>query len=284
MKTVPSAAPQKKSSPRFLMAGLALLGLACASMATAPDLRAQEAEREPVTISVVVSNPSKEKTQTIPVKIDLPKEITPSEIVENEGLQVQYDDQRSIYFLYNSKVELKPKQTRVFNVQVKDVWFIPKSALAEVGSEAQRLLARLKGTEYYDSGKRLYDLIGEKVAGIEAKQNDETLGQKQRIGAYRLNLLAMEEIKQLLEKMEKILTVTGGVPTPNIPEKLKSDAPSAKTTWMIIFAILIFVGSVGLVFFVTWYRKAAAEKTVRDESQGAMPGDLPGEDVRNRVA
>jgi hypothetical protein len=283
MKTVHAAREKRK----LAVTGCFFLGLAFLLLQT--PLGAQEAspgaERDPVTISVVVANPSKVKIQTIPVKIDLPKEITPADILENEGMQVQYDDQRSMYFLFNEKVELQPKQTRIFNVQVKDVWFIDKRILDEYRSEADRLLARLDGTEYYDSGKRLHDLIGEKLTGIHAKQNDETLGQKNRIGAYRINLQVIEEIKELLAKMEKILTVTGGIPSPEIiPENMKSDAPSAKTTWMIIFVILIFVGSLGLIIFMTWFKRAAAEKSILPNDSRDLPGDFPHAQTKNRVA
>jgi len=251
-----------------------------------PLAHAQSQDEETITISVVVANPSKEKTQTIPVKIDLPQEVTPEDIIDKGDLEVQYDDQKSSYFLYNKAVELKPKQTRVFEVQVKNVWKIPQEEIGELSSYAEMLIKKLEGSDYYESGKRLYDLAQKELSEIKLRQSDENLGQKQRIGAYRLNRKAMEQIKQYLEKMEKILSFQGGPPVPEMLQesKLKSDAPSTKTTWLIIFAVLFFVGLLGLQFFYTWHKRAMAEKSSMDTQRRKLPGNAPVTGPEHKVA
>ncbi len=255
----------------FYSFGLLLLGVI-----TALPLNAfsQAVEREPVTISVVAANPSKEKTQTIPVKIDLPQEVKPEDILEKGELEVQYDDARSTYFLFNKEVTLKPLETRVFNVIVRNVWMIPEAKIAELRSYTNLLLDRLKKSEYFESAKKLADGIFVKLDGVIAKQKDETLGQKQRIGAYRVNLQILEQVKEDLAKMEKILTFQGGPPVPDMLQqsKVKSDAPSTKTTWLIIFCIIVFIALLGTQFFFTWHRRAASEKSFSDKQKQNLPG------------
>ncbi len=234
----------------------------------------QVADQEPVTISVVAANPSKEKTQTIPVKIDLPQEVKPEDIFEKGELEVQYDDVRSTYFLYNKAVILKPLETRVFNVVVRNVWTIPQAKIAELRAYSVLLLGRLKGSEFFESGKKLADGIASKLDGIIVKQGDESLGQKQRIGAYRVNMQTLDQVKEDIAKMEKLLTFQGGPPVPEMLQesKVKSDAPSTKTTWLIIFSIIVFIALLGTQFFVTWSRRASAEKAVSDQQKQQIPG------------
>jgi hypothetical protein len=78
--------------------------------------------------------------------------------------------------------------------------------------------------------------------------------------------------------MEKLLSFTGGTPVPQMLEEspIKSDAPSTKTTWMLIFMILIFVGLLGGLFFWTWHRKAQEEKSLGVLKQGVFPQGTPG--------
>ena len=59
--------------PLFLAAVLTLQGWMGQAWA-APD------QREPITMRVVAVNPSEEKTRTIPVRIDLPMEVTPAHV------------------------------------------------------------------------------------------------------------------------------------------------------------------------------------------------------------
>lgn len=235
---------------------------------------AQAVDKEPVTISVVVANPSKGKTQTIPVKIDLPQEVKPEDILEKGELNVQYDDQRSSYFLFNKEVTLKPLETRIFNVLVRNVWVIPQSQIDDFRSYVALLLVRLKNSEYLETGTKLSAGINQKLDGIVAKQKDETLGQKQRIGAYRINLQVIEQIKEDIARMEKILTFQGGPPVPEMLQesKIKSDAPSTKTTWLIILSIMVFIGLLGTQFFFTWHRRAASEKAFADKQKQKLPG------------
>lgn len=239
---------------------------------------AQAEKRDPVTISVVVANPSKEKSHTIPIKIDLPQEVKPEDILEKGELELQYDDQKSSYFLYNPQVALKPQETRVFNVLVKNVWIIPNNKLSELKSYTKLLMGRLEKSEFAEQAKKIAESVNQRLDDIDAKQRDESVGQKQRIGAYRYNLQTIEAIKQDLEKMEKLLTFQGGAPVPEMLQesKIKSDAPSTKTTWMIILSIVAFISLLGFQFFFTWHRRAASEKAITDSQKQKLPGAASG--------
>ena len=233
-------------------------------------------EREPMTLRVVAVNPSADKSRTIPVRIDLPQEVKPSDILDHGDLEVEFDTDRSLYYVHKDDVTLAPKQTRVFEVLVRDVWFITDPTLDSLRSHTQLLLRRLEKSEYYESAKQLADSITTRLDDIQKMQVDETIGRKQRIGNYRRNLQALETIKEDLARMEKLLAFSGGPPVPEMMKEspLKSDAPSTTTTWLVIFLIMIFMGLLAGQFFFTWQRRA--KSTAEFGGLGQTPTTAPG--------
>ncbi len=240
-------------------------------------LAAPNPDRETVTISVVAANPSADTPKTFPIRIDLPQEVTPEGVLDSGELKMTYDDQKATYFLYKQEVVLKPKETRVFNVVVKDVWFILPKTLEDLEKHGNLILDRLKGSDFFDSGKEIMDSIKKRLDEISVKQSDEAVGQKVRIGQYRYNLQIIAQIKEDLAKMEKLLTFQGSVPVPEILEnsKLKSDAPSTKTTWLIILSIMVFMALLGSQFYITWQKRVRAEHEFYEKQNEDLPGDTP---------
>ncbi|MBI3322569.1 MAG: hypothetical protein HYZ94_02695 [Candidatus Omnitrophica bacterium] len=214
-------------------------------------------EREPVTFKIVTVNPSADKTQSVPVKIELPQEVTPKDIMERGDLSVEFDDDKGSYYVFKEKVELAPKEVRVFEVVVKDLWFVPNEKVENLRNYKNIVLGRLKGTEYETSGNDLGKNIDLLLDGIKTLQEDESVSRKSRIGNYRRNLSTLDQVKEELARMEKLLAFTGGPPVPEMLEEspLKSDAPSNTTTWLVIFLILSFLGLLAGQFFFTWHRR-----------------------------
>lgn len=242
---------------------------------------AAQAEREPVTLRVVVVNPSAEKPQTVPVRIDLPTEVAPGDMLDSGDLSVEYDDERGNYYVYKKEVELAPKETRIFEVVVKDKWFVPEERLEGLKNYTKVLLERLKGSAYADTAKQMGENVLARLEGIKAEQADLTLSRKTRIGNFRRHTLALGLIKEDLARMEKLLSFTGGPPVPEMlkESKLKSDAPSQTTTWAVIFLILIFLGLLGGQFFFTWHRRIKATQdtaAIREAAFDILSSTRPG--------
>ncbi len=233
----------------------------------------EAAEREPVTLRVVAVNPSAEKKQVVPVRIELPQEVTPQDILDRGNLDLEYDDDHALYYVYKQDVELAPKETKIFQVTVKDVWFVPEVQLDLLKEQTNRLLARLAGSEYAEAGNKLAQSILERIDGIAGVQADETLSRKSRIGAYRKNLQILAEVREDLARLEKLLTFAGGPPVPEMLEEspLKSDAPSTTTTWLVIFLIVIFMGLLAGQFFFTWQRRVKSAADFSQSQQAAFP-------------
>ena len=270
--------------------GVALGTLALVMLAQVA-VAAPDKESAPIKFRVVAVNPSETKTQQVPIKYYLPQEVTPKDIVELNGLDVEYDDTKSSYFVQKDNVELAPRETKIFEVQVKDVWTISQRQMDTLRTQAQRILSRLEKTTYYDSAKTIADSIDQRLTEIATSQADESLSRKRHIGAYRYNLQAIDQIKKDLQDMEKLLSFVGGPPIPRMLQesKLKSDAPSTKTTWLLILLIVVFLGMLGAIFFFTWHAKARVAQELTTISHATYAADQkppasPGRDVPGKAA
>lgn len=272
---------RRKNSPATPLAFHAFLILAAFVLLAPAQAAAQEAQNlDPVTMSVVVANPSKDKAKTIPVKIDLPMEVKPEDILEHGDLKVAYDDSRSVYFLVNEAVELAPQETKVFNVIVKNVWVIEQLELDELRTRTEYDVKRLEGTAFQELGAQIAASIYADLQTIVARQADDSLGQKQRIGAYRLNRQLIDKIREALEKLEKMMTQTGAPPVPDFVEKKlrNADAPSTKTTWFIIYGVMFFSALLVGALFISWMRQSKAEKMYYEHGEpmdSAESGNRP---------
>ncbi len=64
-----------------------------------------------IKLRIVAVNPSKDKVQKVPIKIYMPKEVIPDDIIDMGQLKVGYDSEKSMYFAYDDAAELKPLET-----------------------------------------------------------------------------------------------------------------------------------------------------------------------------
>ena len=55
------------------------------------------------------------------VKFDLPGELTADDILDTNGLQLDYSVDDADYYVYGD-VTLKPKESKTFRIHVKDKW------------------------------------------------------------------------------------------------------------------------------------------------------------------
>jgi len=228
-----------------------------------------------VKFRIVALNPSKIKTQKTKVKYYLPAEVKPKDVSDTSGLELEYDSEKSIYYVYKSELELSPGEMHVFEVEVEDIWFVPDKQLADLKNRTNSIMDRLKeNTQYYEKAKEIADTIYPRTEEISATQADEAVSREQHIGIYRQNLLTIEQIKEDIARMEKILVTAGGPPAPDMlaKTKIKADEPSKTMTWMVIFIITIFTGLLAAVLFFTWHRQSRIGK---DELLAAKKSAFP---------
>lgn len=234
----------------------------------------EEANAESFTFKIVVVNPSKTKSQTTEVKRYLPVEVTPEDVLDLDGLTLEYDTQNSLYYAYDKEVQLQPTEVRIFEIEINDIWLIPDKDTDDLKNRTDSILAKLEDTEYYFKAKQIGDDIYLNLAEIENSQSDDLLSRDQHIGVYRQNLNTLESIKEDLQRLEKILVTAGGPPAPEMlaKTKIKADSPSKTMTWIVIFIIIIFIGLLTAVLFFTWQHQGRiTADTLMESKKSAFP-------------
>ncbi|MFH0985437.1 MAG: hypothetical protein V1882_07850 [Candidatus Omnitrophota bacterium] len=232
-----------------------------------------------VVIRVIVANPSEKKTQEVPVKVYLPQETKPDDVMDKGDLDFGYDEKKAVYFVYKDKVLLAPKETRVFEVELKDIWFIPDETLNGLRTQTEKIMKRIEGTPYFDQAKLIADTIFGRLDRVATSQADESVNKELHIGLYRANLIVIDNVKADIAKLEKMLVAVGAPPAPELlaESKLNLKTPSRATTWFIIFAILVFIGLLGVVFFFTWQSQVKETHEFPEDKDGTKPSGSDGD-------
>lgn len=225
------------------------------------------AEAANIRFKIVAVNPSKVRAQRVPIKVYLPQEVKREDIVDLAGLNLEYDLTNSLFYVYKDDLYLEPAQTRIFEVEIKDIWVIPENTLKEVKDKINELLKIFEGTEYFEKMKDIAQRGEALLNEIVKSQSDESLSRSQHIGVYRTNVKALARLKEELSEMEKILQRERGPLTPQMltKTKFKTESPTKTATWIAIFVIVFFLGILSVVVFFTWYRQAKATEKIISE-------------------
>ncbi|MCX5703359.1 MAG: hypothetical protein NT066_02540, partial [Candidatus Omnitrophica bacterium] len=227
-----------------------------------------------VVFRIMVANPSKAKRQSVDVKYYLPQEVKPKDVIDAGILDFEYDSEQSIYYAYKPAVELAPSEIRVFEIEINDVWLIPDKQLDNLKKRTEDILKRLEKTDYYEKGKETADSIFTRLNKIAVSQTDEKVSRAQHIGAYRTNLLELQQIKEDIAALEKALATAGGPLAPEMLAKtrIKGESPNKTMTWVIIFIVITFTGLMAAVLFFTWHNQA---KLIKEEFLSAKKSAFP---------
>jgi hypothetical protein len=227
-------------------------------------------EAATVKFRITAANPSRVKNQIVPVKVFLPEEIKPANVLDAGGLNLEFDSHSSSFYVYREGMLLKPGELRVFEVEVQDVWLIPQQQIDDLKQRADILLGSLANSEYHARMKNLAQTIDSALAEVVKTQNDETISKSQHIGAYRINVKTVAKLKEEISAMEKIIeNMQTGPLTPDVfsKSKFKSKVPTRTATWLIIFSVIIFIALLSAVFFFTWYQQSKVTQKVISEAR-----------------
>lgn len=227
-----------------------------------------------VTFRVIAINPSKTKSQKTEVKKYLPEEIRPKDVIDSGGLDIEYDTDKSLYYAYKESVELTPAEVRVFEIEVEDVWLVGEDELTDLRERTDSILLQLENSEYHLKAETIANTIYKRLEEIRTSQLDDSVSRQGHIGIFRNNLNTIEDIKEDIARMEKILVTAGGPPSPEMlaDAKIKADSPSTTMTWIVIFVIIIFTGLLAGVLFFTWQHQARVTKeAILSSRKNAFP-------------
>ena len=224
-----------------------------------------------IKMRVVVINPSETKAQTKSVKNFLPKEAMKKDILDTGGLELDYDDKEGALFVYKEGIELSPGETKNYEVMMNDIWMIDEAKLEQIRGQVEKLVTLFNGTPFMADADTIAQTIYGRLDDIAKTQADQVVNRQQHIAYYRDNLKILDSVLKDIERLEKMLVTAGGPPK-IIKEDAKLKNPNAKTTWIIILVIMIFMAILGGSFYFTWQTQAkVAENIFKREKDTVFP-------------
>jgi hypothetical protein len=247
----------------------ALLCIISSGVSVSPVLAQEDGEGDTVKMKIVAQNPSDEE-KLIVIKEDIPEEIVDKDDVKNvhPDLELIYDNETGTYFVVCKEKEivykgetqrtralvLAPKQTRIFIVELKNVWKIRDE---EFESYATRLAsareALADSSEYAEQSERLGGEAQKRLDEIVDFQGDESKTRKEQIVQFRRN---KERMKQILADIETLESYTVQMTQKDKDIPGKEIKPSSSMLWLAIFIILTFLGILSAVFYFVWHKRS----------------------------
>ena len=205
-----------------------------------------------ITLRLMAVNPA-DNEQTVPIKVYLPLEVKPEDVIYKGDLEVAYDTQQGSYYVFG-EYQLKPKETLEKEIEIKDVWLIDSSQIAVLRQEAKEILNGFEKTKYLDRATLMYNGINNKLKEVEQMQNLSSASPGYKISNYRNSLSLLNSAKADILAAKTLLSEV-------TPKGL------ARFTWKIILFIIIFLGVLGLVFFFIWQRQMKIEAEQQAQQQ-----------------
>jgi len=219
------------------------------------DVKLQSGDYRVAVINISMLNTSPAKTLTVPVKRDLPAELTAPDVLDAGGLNVGVDTKTGICFVYKDDVEIGPGQTITFTIKIKDKWNINKPRIGALKKEADRLLHLLGQEQKYESIERDLQGMIKELDAIGQEEGPQTLNEAY-VAFYRQQAAKLDVIDQKISRIESALRPADASTRLGFPVK----PPSMKTTWMIIYIVLGFLAVLSLLFFLRWFGRSKAER------------------------
>lgn len=195
-----------------------------------------------ITLRVIAVNPSEEISQTVPIKVYLPMEVKPEDIIYREDLGVAYDTQQGSYYVFG-EYELKPQEVLEKEIEINDIWLIEESRLVSLRKEAKDIFSAFEKTGFAQKAELLYKGIEKKLNEIEEIHKIPANSPTQHISDYRYALSLLNSAENDLVSAKTLLAEVG-------PPGL------TKLTWKLIVFIIVFLGILGLGFYIIWQRQS----------------------------
>ena len=237
----------------------------------------KEAQCASVRMKVVVLNPSATLTQSKDVRTALPKEITAKDIKDDGGMDIEYDNKEGSFFAMKNGIQLEPGETKVFEILLDDVWMVNEDNLDTMRKRIQGIVKGMRETKAYERATLIAESMYARMDQIIRNQNNANVTSNQHIAFYRDNVKILDQLEKDLAELEKMLVTAGGTVSLDAVENadVNVKGPDSKTTWIIIFVILIFIAILGAVFYFTWQGQSASKEKEKDAGASGFKENTP---------
>lgn len=216
-----------------------------------------------VVLKIVGVNPSKEQKKKVTLKAYLPEEIKPSDVLSKGDLELIYDEQKGAYYV-NGEYELEPGETVEEEVELRDIWNVPKEETDVLAKDMEKIFPVLNDTTFKDKAKYLKDRIETNMKKLQESQGQAVVNPQQYISKYREESKLLAEMKSDMESARALLGQIKPIPSVDI--------------WKVFLLVIGFLAVLATVLFVIWQHQAkvivtpgAQELTEIGTQEGAAP-------------
>jgi len=212
-----------------------------------------------IVLKAVAINPSPDIEKEVELKASLPKEVRPEHIISSGDLEVRFDPQQSVYYVYKI-FTLPPKGTVMREVEIEDIWTInEEQEVKPLMEESEELWAVCRNSQFADQAGFLRNNIDSKINQITQSQRTPPLTPQEHISTYRKNLDRLQEIRADLESLNQITTRIKPI--------------SAMAIWRLILFIVGFLAIIATAFTLFWFRYLKAPTLEKLESKEEGEGE-----------
>lgn len=218
-----------------------------------------------IVLKLLVVNPSDEQVQVMPIKVYLPKEIKPDDVIDKGDLQIGYDTQQGSYYIYG-EYRLEPSEVLEREIELRDIWIVPIKELQSLRAESEKVNNLLKNTEFADRISFLYNTIITKLDSIQERQKTTKSNPENHISQYRSHMKLIESVKVDLAVARSMLS--------------KTKPFSSAAIWKVMIFVLVFLGILGVSFYFLWFRqvKLADSEDLPKKEELQVEGEVLKED------
>ncbi len=175
----------------------------------------QNATASRVKLKIRAGNRMSNQVDTVEIRANLPERVGTNEIISLGGLELGYDIKTDTYYVFKD-VELGPKETRTFEVEIKDIWLIPEEEIALLEERAGDLAGLLQGRPEFEQAEGLQSLAEETLVRIKTSQDNNRIKPgtpvSQHITVFEANMLALERVKEAVGSLENLVLGSGQDP------------------------------------------------------------------------
>jgi hypothetical protein len=128
------------------------------------------------------------------VKFDLPGELTADDILDTNGLQLDYSVDDADYYVHGDVV-LKPKESKTFRIHIRDKWQVTPDQVADLKKQIENGYGSLGKSSDAQKAAILKTRLITKVDFIFNLQNSNADSVEKRIDAYRTYTKELKRIQ-----------------------------------------------------------------------------------------
>jgi hypothetical protein len=198
-----------------------------------------------VKFGFLISNPTGVE-QTMDFKSFLPEEVKPEQVLDLDGLQIDFDPTANMYYVHGTIV-LGPKDSIVKRVRVDDVWRYDQADLDKQKDQAREMAALLAGTQYEVGATLLLNEIENALDAVTLRQN-ESIEPQVHILNYRENKLRLERAEQSRQKLQDMVVEYDG--SRGIFGRLSGI--QITSTWILIAAVVLGFLFLSVFLLMMW--------------------------------